>query len=73
MVLSASLPTLGAGALKDRDDPKVFGTAKVNCALLFESYCLLNLLIKNRNPTFFSLLRPSTRLLPSIAPEVKSL
>ncbi|KAG8808884.1 COPII subunit [Serendipita sp. 399] len=28
MVLSASLPTLGAGALKDRDDPKLFGTSK---------------------------------------------
>jgi hypothetical protein len=29
MVLSASLPTLGAGTLKDRDDPKLFGTSKV--------------------------------------------
>lgn len=28
MVLSASLPTLGAGSLKDRDDPKLFGTSK---------------------------------------------
>ncbi|KAG8861073.1 COPII subunit [Serendipita sp. 405] len=28
LVLSASLPTLGAGALKDRDDPKLFGTSK---------------------------------------------
>ncbi|PVF93867.1 hypothetical protein CPB86DRAFT_876799 [Serendipita vermifera] len=33
MVLSASLPTLGAGALKDRDDPKVFGTAKESSLL----------------------------------------
>jgi hypothetical protein len=29
VVLSASLPTLGEGALKDRDDPKLYGTAKV--------------------------------------------
>ena len=28
-VLSASLPTLGEGSLKDRDDPKLYGTAKV--------------------------------------------
>ncbi len=29
VVLSASLPTLGEGSLKDRDDPKLYGTAKV--------------------------------------------
>ena len=29
VVLSASLPTLGEGTLKDRDDPKLYGTAKV--------------------------------------------
>jgi len=29
IVLSASLPTLGEGALKDRDDPKLYGTSKV--------------------------------------------
>ena len=33
MVLSASLPTLGAGALKNREDPKVFGTAKESALL----------------------------------------
>ena len=32
IVLSASLPTLGEGALKDRDDPKLYGTAKVTHA-----------------------------------------
>jgi protein transport protein SEC24 len=34
-VFSASLPTLGAGALKDRDDPKLFGTAKVCLCMEF--------------------------------------
>lgn len=29
VVLSASLPNLGEGALKDRDDPKLYGTTKV--------------------------------------------
>ena len=29
VVLSSSLPSVGAGALKDREDPKVFGTTKV--------------------------------------------
>ena len=29
VVLSTSLPTLGEGTLKDRDDPKLYGTAKV--------------------------------------------
>jgi hypothetical protein len=29
MTLTATLPTLGEGALKPRDDPKLLGTAKV--------------------------------------------
>ena len=29
IVLSSSLPSVGAGALKDREDPKIFGTSKV--------------------------------------------
>ena len=29
MVLSSTLPSVGAGALKNRDDPKILGTAKV--------------------------------------------
>ena len=29
MMLSASLPSLGPGALKNREDPKILGTAKV--------------------------------------------
>ena len=29
IVLSASLPSLGAGALKNREDPKILGTSKV--------------------------------------------
>ncbi len=29
IVLTASLPSLGAGALKNRDDPKILGTGKV--------------------------------------------
>ncbi len=29
MVLSASLPSVGPGALKNREDPKILGTAKV--------------------------------------------
>lgn len=34
-VLSASLPSVGAGALKSREDPKVLGTTKVT---IFLSY-----------------------------------
>jgi hypothetical protein len=30
MVLTASLPSLGEGALKNREDPKILGTAKVS-------------------------------------------
>lgn len=30
-VLSSSLPSLGAGALKNREDPKILGTTKVCC------------------------------------------
>ncbi|KAF8524356.1 protein transporter SEC24 [Hysterangium stoloniferum] len=33
MVLSASLPTLGAGALKSREDPKILGTSKESSLL----------------------------------------
>jgi protein transport protein SEC24 len=33
VVLSASLPSLGPGALKNREDPKVFGTAKESALL----------------------------------------
>jgi hypothetical protein len=33
MVLSSTLPTLGEGALKPREDPKLLGTAKVCCQL----------------------------------------
>jgi protein transport protein SEC24 len=29
VVLTSSLPTLGEGALKPREDPKLLGTAKV--------------------------------------------
>jgi len=29
MVLSSTLPSVGAGALKNREDPKVLGTSKV--------------------------------------------
>ena len=29
MALTANLPTLGAGALKNREDPKLLGTSKV--------------------------------------------
>ena len=29
IVLSASLPSIGAGALKNREDPKILGTSKV--------------------------------------------
>ena len=32
-MLSASLPTLGPGALKVREDPKMFGTAKESSLL----------------------------------------
>ena len=34
VVLSASLPSVGSGALKNREDPKVLGTAKVRPRLL---------------------------------------
>ena len=33
VALSASLPTLGAGALKNREDPKILGTPKESALL----------------------------------------
>ncbi|KAG6824214.1 COPII subunit, partial [Arthromyces matolae] len=33
MVLSSALPSVGAGALKPREDPKVLGTAKESALL----------------------------------------
>lgn len=36
MVLSATLPTIGPGALKNREDPKILGTSKV-CGL--DTFC----------------------------------
>jgi len=33
VVLSSSLPSVGAGALKNREDPKILGTPKVGMRL----------------------------------------
>lgn len=33
MVLSSSLPSVGVGALKNREDPKILGTAKESSLL----------------------------------------
>ena len=33
VVLSSSLPSVGAGALKNREDPKILGTPKVGTCL----------------------------------------
>ena len=68
-VFSASLPTLGAGALKDRDDPKLFGTAKVCLRMDFGQRCLL----VYRNQTSSNQQRHSTRRSLSIAQGVKYL
>ena len=42
VVLSASLPTLGEGALKDRDDPKLYGTSKVTHSFFGNSAICFN-------------------------------
>lgn len=42
VVLSASLPSLGEGALKDRDDPKLYGTTKVTDLSSGNAVVLLN-------------------------------
>lgn len=49
MVLSSTLPTVGAGALKNREDPKVLGTSKVGpyCRVLLDS---LTTCMGHRNP-----------------------
>jgi protein transport protein SEC24 len=41
--LSASLPSVGAGALKSREDSKILGTAKVNIIMQFLEFCLRSL------------------------------
>lgn len=33
IVLSSALPSVGAGALKNREDPKILGTSKVSSVL----------------------------------------
>ena len=40
MVLSSTLPNLGPGALKNREDPKVLGTAKACPAILI--FCIVS-------------------------------
>lgn len=42
IVCTATLPTLGTGALKPREDPKVFGTSKVKDGRLCVRNALLN-------------------------------
>ena len=69
MVLSDSLPTLGAGTLKDRDDPKLFGTSKV--CFLCKLFCSLFHDISHRNPISFSPPFRSTRRSPSTAQGVR--
>lgn len=38
IVLASSLPNLGPGALKNREDPKLLGTGKVRCSAGAESF-----------------------------------
>lgn len=59
IVLSASLPTLGAGALKNREDPKILGTSKVCVHFLYSFKVLLLFLLRNRR--FFNLPPHSTK------------
>jgi hypothetical protein len=47
VVLSATLPTLGAGALKNREDPKLLGTPKVRAHRIF-SYIGMGLMLSTR-------------------------
>lgn len=72
VTLSSSLPTIGAGALKNREDPKILGTSKVVIFCVIHSnfrcssWCF-------RNQACCSLRRHSTRHLLSSALELKSL
>jgi protein transport protein SEC24 len=42
IVLSSALPSVGAGALKNREDPKILGTSKVRSVLQFLSFVKIN-------------------------------
>ena len=69
IVLSSTLPSVGPGSLKNREDPKILGTSKVSFVL----YLLLNLVINGfRNLDYSKRRHLSTRLLPSSAQERRS-
>jgi hypothetical protein len=71
VVLSSSLPNIGSGALKNREDPKVLGTSKVRSP----ATCLLSQALMStiyRNQVSCSPHPRSTKRLLSIAHERKS-
>ena len=69
MVLSATLPTIGPGALKNREDPKILGTSKV-CNSYLPRSPMSN--YGCRNLTCCKLPRHFTKPLPSNVHERKS-
>ena len=72
MVLSSSLPSIGAGALKNREDPKILGTSKVPQYPHYSAFAQFHATGHARNPAFFKPPPPSTKPLPSNALEPKS-
>jgi len=71
IVLSSTLPSVGPGALKNREDPKILGTAKVCSIYEIGSFSLLKTTHFPRNPTCCKRHRHSIRLLPLNAQELK--
>src|ERR1700685_1384638 len=72
MVLSATLPTIGPGALKNREDPKILGTSKV-CGCSVTCANRWSLIMYYRNLTCCKPHHHSTKPLPSSVHERKSL
>ena len=63
MVLSSTLPSVGPGALKNREDPRVLGTSKVRGDLTLDHISYKTLYL--RNQACCKLQTLSTRLLRS--------
>ena len=65
MVLSSTLPSVGAGALKNRDDPKILGTSKVGWVFsdVDDATDTLFFFVLHRNLGCYKLLLRSTRRL----------
>ena len=69
IVLSSTLPSVGPGSLKNREDPKILGTSKVSIVLYLSTFMMIN---GFRNLDCSKRRHRSTRLLRSSAQERRS-